>query len=704
MSLSFLSPAAFSLLLALPLLLVPYLLRQRHQRQVVPALFLYQDISSTARRHLWGRLRLSPLFLLQLLILLLLVAIAARPVLQYDTVGKMAIVLDTSASMQARDPSGQTSLFESAKERVQQELANIPSGYSLSIFMTNPLGAAPEDLFDPLVGSADAEEPLTVGSDLRAVLELVRVSDAPDPSDATLSAFFARLLRDHDFEHVLFVTDRPVTQPPGGQLFERALRTMTLDAAQPNIGISTFRLYRSPFFPDEIHATVGIHATEDAPSQLPLRQIVIEDGQTWQRLAALPLPPSIPPDRGEEKGGSAAQTFSFSRLPLAPSYRARILLGEGVDGLAVDNEAYAVLPPLEEIAVLLVSPTPEIGDSLEQIPNIKLTLMTPQDYDPTAVTSASEFICILFHLTAPEVLPPMPAAFFLPPDDNPLFSLGQSAQQPVLTHWTHGHPLTSYVRFPLLTPAYAQALHPSGWNTPIIESTVGPLLLAGERAGRRYVVTGFDLLPYLGRRNLPASILTLNILGWLSDRASQSTLYKTGTVLSPHGGSLGSFESVESFGSDSTDSRTQQTQRTHLHVRLPGDTRFQPVERSLSLDRQGVYTFREKGREGLVAVNLLSPEETDLGRPLSLNPPVSLLSGGNIPSVPLSGGNIPSVSPLSGGNIRGVPDGPSHLPQTNRAGRTPARPLWPWLLLGVLVLCSLEWWWVARKETAREQD
>ena len=641
MQFSFLSPAAFSLLLALPLLLVPYLLRQRYQRRVVPALFLYQDISSPARRRLWGSLRLSPLFLLQLLIFLLLVAIAARPVLHYDTAGKIALVLDTSASMQARDPLGQTSLFEVAKAKIQQELANIPVEHPISIFTTNPLGAV-----SALADSADAGEPLTVGSDRQAVWERMRASDAPDPSDETLSAFFVRLLRDHDFEHVLFVTDRPVAQPPGEQTSRLALRTVTLGSAQPNIGISTFRLYRSLFFPDEVHATVGIHATENALSRLPLRQVVIEDSQTQQRFAA------------QQIGQPAAQTFSFSRLPLSTSYRARILFGEGEgggqnkDGLAVDNEAYAILSPLEEIAVLLVSPTPEVGDSLEQIPNIKLTLMTPQDYDPATVTSASEFMCILFHLTAPEVLPPMPAAFFLPPDDNPLFSLGQSARQPTLTHWTHGHPLTSYVTFPLLTPAYAQALHPSGWNTPIIESTVGPLLLAGERAGRRYVVTGFDLLPYLGTRNLPASILTLNILGWLPDRTSQSTLYKTGAVLSP----LSHLVRI-------TDSPP--------HVRFPGDTRFQPVERALSLDRQGVYTFRENGVERLMAVNLLSPEETDLGRPLSL------------------------VVDESGGS--------SHISQTDRVDRIHERPVWPWLLFAVLVLCSLEWWWVARKEKTQEQ-
>ena len=655
MQFSFLSPAAFSLLLALPLLLLPYLLRQRHHRRVVPALFLYQDISSPVRRRLWGRIRLSPLFLLQLLILLLLVAIAARPVLRYDAAGKVAIVLDTSASMQARDPSGQSSVFAVAKKKIQQELANIPAERAVSIFTTNPLGAIPKDLLDPLVGSADTGRLITTGSDMQAVLESVRVSDAPDPSEATLSAFFAQLLRDRDFERALFVTDRPVTSPPGEPTAGHVLRTVTLNSAQPNIGISTFRLYRSPFFPDEIHATVGIHAAQDALSQLNSGQMVIEDGQTHQRLAAQPLSRTAP------------QTFSFSRLPPTTTYRARILFDEGEgggqdkDGLAVDNAAYAVLPPLEEIAVLLVTPTPEVGDSLGQIPNLTLTLMTPQDYDPATVTQASAFRCILFHLTAPEALPPTPAAFFLPPDDNPLFSLGQGARQPALTHWTHGHPLTSYVTFPLLTPAYAQALQPSGWNTPVIESTVGPLLLAGERAERRYVVTGFDLLPYLGTRNLPASILTLNILGWLSDRASQSAPYKTGAVLSAR-------------------SHLAKTTDSPVHVLFPRDTHFQPVEWALSLDRQGIYTFRENGMERLLAVNLLSPEETVLGRPLSLNPFVAPLSGGN-------------------GSV-----GPSHIPQTDGATRTHEQPVWPWLLLAVFILCSLEWWWVARTDKAREQS
>ena len=143
------------------------------------------------------------------------------------------------------------------------------------------------------------------------------------------------------------------------------------------------------------------------------------------------------------------------------------------------------LPPLEDIAVLLVSPTPEVGDSLEQIPNLTLTLMTPQDYDPIAVASR---LRVHLHPLSPDCARSTASdcqqPFFCRRTTTRSSPSGQSAQQPTLTHWTHGHPLTSYVAFPLLIPAYAQSLHPAGWNTPIIESTVGPLLLAGERAGQ----------------------------------------------------------------------------------------------------------------------------------------------------------------------------------------------------------------------------
>jgi Ca-activated chloride channel homolog len=554
MDLSFLSPLAFRLLYALPLLVVPYLLRERGKRIVVPALFLYQGLPSSARRRLWGRLQLTPLFFLQLLILLLLITAAAQPFMQRQG-GKVALVLDTSASMQARAASGAGSLFDAAKQQAVQVLDTIPRQDAISLFTNAPLPA-----------------PLSVPADTRAQIQQdlaqVEVTDAPDPSDEVLSAFFAQLLGERGFQQVFFFTDRPLAT----QGSTDALRVVTLGGPQPNLGITAFRLYRSPFFPDQVDATVVVAAT----GRIGGGSVSIENAETgkvWQSQSFTP---------GE------SFTFPFPHLPLATTYRARLFVE---DGLAVDNEAYAVLPALSTVPVLLVSPSSDAARSLGQIPNLKLERVSPQDYNPA---KAAKFPLVLFHLTAPETLPPTNAAFILPPDGNALFPLGKAATRPSITQWTAAHPLTSYVTFSLLSPTYAQAFLPVSWCKPVISATVGSLVLAGERDGRRYVAVGFDLLPYLGKQNLPASILTLNLLGWLADQAGQPPSLKTGATLTLAGESAS--------------------------VRLPNGETLTPVSGTMSLRQQGVYTISENGVERRIAVNLTNTEESRLGRPLRLTP------------------------------------------------------------------------------------
>ncbi|MGE0683094.1 MAG: BatA domain-containing protein, partial [Candidatus Binatia bacterium] len=466
MNLSFLSPLAFQLLYALPLLFLPYLLRNREKEVIVPALFLYQGLPTASRRRLWGRLQLTRSFFLQLLILLLMIAAAAQPFL-HGQGGKIALVLDTSASMQARSPDGTGSLFALAKQHAGQALATIPASDSISLFVSTPF---------PKFVTASSED----RGNLRTELSLTETTDAPDAGDEVLSAFFSNLLKEQGFQHVFFFTDRSLTAPATTNAFT----AVTLGGPQANLGITSFRLYRSPFEPDEVDATITITGMERSQDLT----ISIEDADIGKQLVSRSFT------------NNKAADFSFSRLPLAKAYRARLNVE---DGLALDNEAYAVLPSLTNVSVLLVSPSANVASSLNAIPNLKLERLTPQEYTPE---KAARFAFVLFHLATPESLPPTNAAFLLPPEGNALFPLDKATNQVQVTQWMTAHPLTSYVTFSLFTPAYAEALQPVDWCQPIVQATVGPIVLAGEREGRRYVATGFDLLQYLGKRNLPISI------------------------------------------------------------------------------------------------------------------------------------------------------------------------------------------------------
>ena len=121
---SFLSPLALALAgLTLPLLLL-YFLKVRRRERRVPSLLLW----STAKRDreasaFFQRLQRDPLIILQVLALLLLAAALARPVVTVMGHGarKVVVVLDTSASMKARD--GGPSRFA----RAQAEAAGLVS-------------------------------------------------------------------------------------------------------------------------------------------------------------------------------------------------------------------------------------------------------------------------------------------------------------------------------------------------------------------------------------------------------------------------------------------------------------------------------------------------------------------------------------------------------------------------------------------------
>ena len=52
--------------------------------------------------------------------------------------------------------------------------------------------------------------------------------------------------------------------------------------------------------------------------------------------------------------------------------------------------------------------------------------------------------------------------------------------------------------------------------------------MRGHRQGHRIVATGFNPFPYLGNRNLPMSILTLNMLGYLAGFGAQTGGFHTG--------------------------------------------------------------------------------------------------------------------------------------------------------------------------------
>jgi hypothetical protein len=294
--------------------------------------------------------------------------------------------------------------------------------------------------------------------------------------------------------------------------------------------------------------------------------------------------------------------------------------------LALDNRRFATAPASRNLRILAVTPLPQALTSLRSIPGVSVDVVAPADYQKSERTG---YGLEIFHFAAPEVLPENPALFILPPEKSFLVGLGAPFDNVQISNWRESNMLTRYINFSLFRPTYARPLKPQTTGDIVIESPAGALAFALERKGFRYLVLGFDPLPYLGRENLPMSIFTLNFLDWF---------FESGALKSQATGEPIPLGPIQ-----------------------PGDAIIGPKGEKASLKsgdyfldtyRQGVYQ-RQRGREtDLYARNLTDANESDLRTPAAIE-----LQGS-------------TQTPGSGSALF---------------------TFWPYLLLGSLLLFFIEW-------------
>jgi len=124
------NPAAFAFLAFIPVIIVLHSLRYRRRDVQVSTLFLWDSVL----REVHGTLGLRRLvqnlpLLLQILLVLLLTAVLAKPALTKPAAQNkdIVLVLDVSASMQTRTPQG--TRFAQAQQRALEVLQTLPRDF-----------------------------------------------------------------------------------------------------------------------------------------------------------------------------------------------------------------------------------------------------------------------------------------------------------------------------------------------------------------------------------------------------------------------------------------------------------------------------------------------------------------------------------------------------------------------------------------------
>lgn len=448
---TFLLPLGLFALLALPVIVLLHLIRQRRNRVRVPSLQIWRDLQRTTVQRKPRRLPLTLLLLLHLLLAALLAVALAQPLI--ETVRSVprhtAIVLDTSTSMTAVDELPDR--LAAAKAEAGRIIDELGSGDSVALI---ELGAQPAILARgqgrDTVAVSRALDRIVAGGrdgDLKAALDLAQATARMDAG-----------LR------VVVLTDG-------------ALRSDTPPSVAGDVEWRVF----------------GNNADNVAIVAFAARPLRDGRQQLYARVANLGSAPIARTLQLELNGSRAAD----EPMRLAPgaeaewswplprgSETAQAALS-GQDAQPIDDQAALVLAGSARADVLLVTPeTTALERVMAALPGMAVETISPAEYDGRAAD------LVIFYRYLPTTLPAAPSMIVAPPSGSDILPVQTYTPAPAVDDVRDSRFAAVDFR-PVRLGSVAQ-LTPPDWASVAVAAGDVPLVLLGQRDGQPVAVWTFD--------------------------------------------------------------------------------------------------------------------------------------------------------------------------------------------------------------------
>jgi hypothetical protein len=507
----FLSPsAALVALAAVPLLLLLYFLKLRRRALRIASTLLWRRATEDLQANVpFQRLRASLLLFLQLAAVLLLILALARPVLTTASgpVRRVIVLIDTSASMSARDAPGRTRLDaarDSARDIIDRMGRRGEPGELMVVTFaaTAQVACSFESNRQILRDIVDTLEPTDEEADLAAALEL--------------AGAFARRDETTELPQVVVISDGGVAPPAGSEGFRlRAgdFRFIGVGPQDPNdvdnFGIAALSARRD--HRDPARLLVFCRVVNAGPDARQVALTLRADGEPVSvRTLALPGAADLGP-------GEASCTLE---LELPGEAIVTVSLGRA-DDLTADDTAALVVPPPAQPRIALVHPLarpdPFLVSLIEATEPTRL-LMIPADQSPGPDLSdrATELDLIIYDRVAAPRLPSVASLSF---GAAPVPVVLQPPATPGgrrLVSWDRHHPLLRHVSLDTLVYAGAGALALPNGAEALALGPEGPVIGVLQTAGARHVVVGFALTQSNWPVDVSIAVFLQNALDYLT--------------------------------------------------------------------------------------------------------------------------------------------------------------------------------------------
>ncbi len=475
-----------------PAIIALYFLKLRRQPLEVPSTYLWRrTIEDLHVNSLWQRLRQN-LLLLQLLLIGLIMLVLLKPGWRGEKLAgeRFVFLIDTSASMNARDMEGKSRL-ERAKEVVLERIERLDESavamvlsFSDSARVEQPFTNNKRELRQKVAAIAPTSRRSDLSEALRAASGLANPgstsTEAGDPAAARALPATLYLFSDGGFAAVPDFNIGNL-QP----VYER------MGSEEPeNLAITAFSVDRNPDKPEEVQAYGRID--NFGPIEADVTVSLYIDG-TLADASRLTIPAR------EGRG------VNFTLAAVEQAVLKLQLEGEGggllEDVLPADNTAFVTINPPRKARVLLVTPGNEalrLALSTEDTLKIAEVSVNPPDVLTTkAYTSQADsggFDLVIFDRCAPERMPLASTLFIgrLPPGDQ--WTAGEEMAAPVVIDTQRSHPLMQLIELARVVIFRGFAVNGPAGSQVLIDADIGPLLAIAPRGAYEDAVMGFELV------------------------------------------------------------------------------------------------------------------------------------------------------------------------------------------------------------------
>ena len=657
----------------IPSLLLLYFLKLRRREVTVSSTLLWrkaiQDLQVNAP---FQKLRRNLLLLLQMLLLIALLLALSRPMAKWAaTAGQASVILiDRSASMNARDEADGRSRLDEAKRRAIELVNTMKRGSTAMVIA-----------FD--------DTPVTVQPFTSDAQALRTAINAIQPSDRKSKLAMAYQLADAQSQFVPGQAEGS-TQPPDVWLYSDG---RVLDAAELRLtGNLKFEKLGKDDTGNIAVVSVSARRNYERPTEVQVFARLANFGPELTdaavQLSVAPIEPANPTDLNFQVNRVAGTTLLPDRWNEQRRDQAlkeqNVIPKEGVeftldlttgavlkleqtntvgDALAADDVVYLVVPPPKNLAVLHVDGSDEgnpfMNRALGSLNLQDMKQLTPEQYEAQVPT---DFDVIVFDRYSPKSLPPAGnfVYFGAVPPNSKLKAETKDGKRLIVDggevlDWQRDHPILRGLSLARLYAAEMVQLQAPLDSETLIEGVNGPMLVLYREGRSTHLVTAFDTLQsnWPTRPSFPVFVYNAMQFLALGSDMNVRQAYEPGTAVRIPNQNL---QRAETGGNITRVRLTGPGGSVDRDVPTTGDFALPTMEQA------GLYTLSPAVPQfEQIAVNLTDANESNL-----------------LPTTTAPGGLGQTVAATPGG-----------------AART---ELWWWIIAcGGIPLLLIEWWVYTRR-------